>query len=225
MSGATAREEIVPPALRIVRRIRAGAAAVAALMAHVAGWNYVACAVFITFDIVARSFLGFSSKATVEITGYMLAGGIAWALAHALARRSHIRVDVLVNRLPVWLRAWLHLLSLGLLGVLAVLIAWAALELVDESALFDAHDNSAMRVPLVVPQGIWTFGILAFVLMLGTLLLESALALALGRGADVDRLLGSRSLEDETQEALAAVAMAHDATSEAEEAGKKATPR
>ncbi len=70
MSGATA--------LRAAQRLRAGAAMLAAVMAHVAGWNYVACALFITFDVVARSLFGFSSKATIEITGYMLAGGIAW---------------------------------------------------------------------------------------------------------------------------------------------------
>jgi hypothetical protein len=103
------------------------------------------------------------------------------------------------------------LLALSLLGVLAVFAAWAAWELVDESALFDAHDNSALRVPLVLPQGLWAFGITVFVVMLGALLLESALALALGRGAEVDRLLGARTLEDETQEALEAVAMAHEA--------------
>lgn len=199
-----------PPALRFARALRRGIAAAAALMAHAAGWAYVACAVFITFDIVARAFFGFSSKATVEITGYTLAGGIAWGLAHALARRAHIRVDVLVNRLPLGLRAWLHLLALLLLGVLAVFAAWAAWELVDESALFDAHDNSAMRIPLVVPQGIWAFGIAVFVVMLGAQLLEAALALALGRSAEVDRLLGARTLEDETQEALEAVAMAHE---------------
>src|SRR3712207_8835769 len=59
--------------------------------------------------------------------------------------RSHIRVDVWVNRLPLRLRAVLHLVSLLLLGGFAVFCAWAAAALVDESLLFDAHDNSADR--------------------------------------------------------------------------------
>ena len=202
MSGATA--------LRAAQRLRAGAAMLAAVMAHVAGWNYVACALFITFDVVARSLFGFSSKATNEITGYMLAGGIAWGLAHTLARRAHIRVDVWVNRLPLGIRASLHLLSLLLLAVFAVFCAWAAYGLVDESLLFDAHDNSALRVPLVIPQGIWTFGILAFCGMILVLAIESVLSLMLGRGADLDGLLSSRTLEDETAEALEAVEMARE---------------
>ncbi|MFC7477704.1 TRAP transporter small permease subunit [Dankookia sp. GCM10030260] len=182
----------------------------AAFMAHVAGWNYVACALFITFDVVARSLFGFSSKATIEITGYMLAGGIAWGLAHTLARRAHIRVDVWVNRLPLGLRAALHLLSLLLLAVFAAFCAWAAYGLVEESLLFDAHDNSALRVPLVLPQGIWTFGILAFCAMILVLTIESVLSLLLGRSEDLDGLLSSRTIDDEAAEALEAVEMARE---------------
>ncbi|BDG72935.1 TRAP transporter small permease subunit [Roseomonas fluvialis] len=207
MSGAVTPS---PAPLRAVRALRRGVARVASVMAHVAGWTYIACALFITFDIVARAFLGFSSQATVEVTGYMLAGGIAWALAHTLIRRAHIRVDVFANRLPVRLRAPLHVVSLLLLTALGVLIAWSAWELVDESVLFNAHDNSALRIELVWPQGIWAFGISAFVVCCGVLLLEAVLALADGQGAALDGLLGSRTLEDETEEALEAVAMAHE---------------
>lgn len=94
MSGTT------PLPLRAARALRIGVAALAAVMAWAAGWNYVLCALFITADVLGRNLLGVSSAATVEITGYMLAVGIAWGLAHALAKRAHIRVDVWVNRLP-----------------------------------------------------------------------------------------------------------------------------
>jgi TRAP-type C4-dicarboxylate transport system permease small subunit len=197
----------LPRLLRGARSLRRATAAVAAGMGMLAGWTYVLCALFITADVLGRSLLGVSSAATVEVTGYMLAGGIAWGLAHTLARRAHIRVDVWVNRLPLAARAPLHLLSLLLLGVFALFCAWAAWVLVDESLLFDAHDNSALRVPLAVPQGVWLVGILAFCAMILVLLLEGTLALLLGRAAELDLLLGSRTLEDETAEALEAVEM------------------
>lgn len=207
MSGAIGA---TPAPLRAVRALRRVVAAVAALMAYVAGWAYLVCALFMTFDIVARAFFGFSSQATVEVTGYTLAGGIAWSLAHTLFRRAHIRVDVFVNRLPVRLRAPLHVLSLALLTGLTVLIVWSAWQLVDESALFQAHDNSALRIEMVWPQGIWAVGISVFLLACCVLLIEALLALAAGQGAALDGLLGSRTLEDETEEALEAVAMAHE---------------
>ena len=197
-------------ALRAARALRRGVSALAAGMAHLAGWNYIACALFITADILARNLLGVSSAATVEVTGYMLAGGIAWALAHTLARGAHIRVDVWVNRLPLRLRAALHLLALLLLGGFAAFCAWAAWSLVDESLLFDAHDNSALRVPLAVPQGVWSFGLSAFCAMISVLALDAALLLVSGRPEEVDRLLGSRTVEDETAEALEAVGMARE---------------
>jgi len=194
--------------LRAAGGLRRAISAVAAGMAYLAGWNYVACAFFITADIFGRNLLGVSSAATVEVTGYMLACGISWALAHTLARRAHIRVDVLVTRLPVRWRAPLHLVSLLLLSAFGVFLAWAGWHLWDESALFDAHDNSALRIPLVFPQGIWAVGLGAFVVMCAVLLLESILALLAGEGEHLDRLLGSRSLRDETEEALSAVGMA-----------------
>ena len=197
-----------PLPLRAAQAASRLASTLAALMAHLAGWTYVLCALFITADVIGRSFLGVSSAATVEVTGYMLAGGIAWGLAHTLARRAHIRVDVWVNRLPLGLRAWLHFASLLLLGGFAAFCAWAAWSLVDESLLFQAHDNSALRIPLVVPQGIWAFGLFAFCGMILVLAVESLLSLLYGRREALDRLLGSRSLADETEEALEAVEMA-----------------
>jgi TRAP-type C4-dicarboxylate transport system permease small subunit len=200
-----------PPALRATRGLRRGVSALAAGMAYLAGWNYGACALFITADVLGRNLFGVSSAATVEVTGYMLAGGIAWALAHALVRGAHIRVDVWVNRLPLRLRAALHLLALLLLGAFAAFCAWAAWSLVDESLLFDAHDNSALRVPLALPQGVWFFGLAAFCLAVLVLAAEGASLLLSGRPAEVDRLLGSRSVDDEAAEALEAVAMARGA--------------
>lgn len=196
--------------LRAATLLRRGVAGVAAFMAWAAGWNYVACALFITGDIVGRNVFGVSSAATVEVTGYMLACGIAWALAHTLACRAHIRVDVLVTRLPVAWRAPLHLFSLILLAGFAAFAAWAGYQLYDESALFDAHDNSALRIPMVIPQGIWLAGLVAFLVMTLVLLLESLCALLAGQPAHLDRLLGSRSIDDEAEEALEAVAMARE---------------
>jgi TRAP-type mannitol/chloroaromatic compound transport system permease small subunit len=87
------------------------------LMGYVAGWGFILCSVFITFDVLARRFAGFSSQATTELTGYTLAFGISWGLAHALSMRAHIRIDVLINYLPDRLRYLMHLLSLIALAV------------------------------------------------------------------------------------------------------------
>ncbi|MDJ0390585.1 TRAP transporter small permease [Roseomonas sp. E05] len=197
----------VPAALAAARGASRALAVLSTLMAYVAGWNYILCAAFITFDILARSFFGFSSTATVEVTSYMLAGGIAWSLGHTLVRRAHIRVDVMVNRMPLRLRAGMHLVALLLLDVFAAICALAGWQVVEESLLFNAHDNSGLHLPLVLPQGIWTFGLAAFCLMVTLQLAEGVLAFALVGPEEVERMLGSRTADDETREALEAAAM------------------
>ncbi len=177
-------------------------------MNYVAGWNYILCAAFITIDVLCRNFGGFSSSATTEITSYMLAFGIAWGLAHALATRSHIRVDVLVNRLPIGLRQYLHAFALLLLTGLSLFIAWCAWHLVGESILFNAKDTSALAIPLVIPQGLWAIGITMLAVFAVVLLLEVVCLLATGNAAEIDKLLGPRGYQEETQEALEAVGLA-----------------
>src|SRR5260221_6919183 len=176
-------------------------------MSAAGGWMYIACALFVTFDVLARQFLGFSSKTTTEITGYMLAFGIGWGLAHALTERAHIRIDVLVNRLPLGPRKYLHAVALALLAIFGVFLAWAAWFIVDESREFGSTDNSAMSIPLVLPQGLWALGIWMFAALVLVLALETLLLLLRNDGAAVDRLLGPRTFQDETDEALEAVGL------------------
>jgi TRAP-type C4-dicarboxylate transport system permease small subunit len=187
---------------------RRAVARVGTLMGYVAGWGFILCAVFITFDVIARRFFGFSSQATTELTGYMLAFGIAWALAHTLTTRAHIRIDVLINHLPDRLRYPMHLLSLAALGVFMGFIAKGAYDLVDESILFGATDISLLRTPLWIPQGLWAFGIAMFLLLIALLFVESLLLILTGRGRDAEALLHARTYQEEAAEALEAVGVA-----------------
>jgi TRAP-type C4-dicarboxylate transport system permease small subunit len=195
--------------LALVEALRRGIERAGAVMNAVAGWIFVAAAFFITVDVVGRKFFGVSSQATVEVTGYMLAFGIAWGLADALATRSHIRVDVLVTRLPLGVRAWMHALALAFLVVLGFFLAWRCWAVVGDSWLFGARDSSALNTPLIVPQGLWALGITVFFLLTVVTLAGVLLRLVRGEREQVDRLLGSRTLEEETAEALEAAGMAH----------------
>ncbi|HZQ74766.1 MAG TPA: TRAP transporter small permease [Burkholderiales bacterium] len=179
---------------------------IATWMNRVAGWVYIAASVFITFDVLARQFLGFSSKSTVEMTGYMLAVGISWGLAYALVERIHVRIDVLINRLPLELRQYLHGISLLLLTVFAGFLAWASIMLVRESIEFHATDLSPLSVPLAAPQGLWALGLCVFFGLCLVTLVEVGLLLVKGDAAAVDRMLGQRTFEEETEETLEAVA-------------------
>lgn len=182
-------------------RLRATTEVVGRVMNGVAGWLFVACALFVSFDVLARKFLNVSSQATVEVTGYMLAVGLAWGLADALTTRAHIRVDVIVSKLPLALRAWAHGLALAFLAVLAFFFAWRGWAVVRDSWEFNTHDSSALTIPLALPQALWALGLTAFFVLAGLMLAEVALLLGRGRRAQVERLLGPRTLQEEANEA------------------------
>src|SRR5260221_11176619 len=98
-------------------RVRRAFENVSRWMNRCAGWVYVGAAIFITADVLSRQFLGFSSKSTVELTGYLLAIGISWGLGFALVGRAHVRFGGLINRLPLALRRALHAFA-------SLLLAW-----------------------------------------------------------------------------------------------------
>ncbi len=175
------------------------------MMGYVAGWGFILCAFFISFDVLARKFLGFSSQATTEITSYMLALGITWGLAHTLTLRAHVRIDLLINRLPTRLRHWMHLSSLFALAVFVGFLAKASYDLVDESLLFRATDTSVLSIPLALPQGLWAFGLVVFALLITLMFIENLLLILAGRGAEAEANLTPRTFSEDVDEALEAV--------------------
>jgi TRAP-type C4-dicarboxylate transport system permease small subunit len=193
------------PVLTAATALRRALTRIATLMGLLAGWGFVLCAVFIAGEVLARALLRVSTGSTVEISGYMLACGISWGLAHALAQRGHVRIDVLVNHLPRGLRIWLHLAALALLGVLVAFLAKGAWDLVDESLLFGASDISALRTPLAIPQGIWAAGLIVFLLLILAMLVENLLLALAGEQRQIEHNLSTRTYTEEAEETLHAL--------------------
>jgi TRAP-type C4-dicarboxylate transport system permease small subunit len=174
-------------------------------MSRCAGWLFILCALFITFDVLARRFLGFSSQSTTELSGYMLGVGIAWGLAGALDARTHVRIDVLIQKVPPRWRGWLHWLALASLVVFAGFLVYGAWHTTMESWDFKATDNSLLKTPLVIPQGLWLLGLGVFGVMAALRLLEVALLLPKGDIQEIEHLTGPRSYVEEADEALEAI--------------------
>ena len=195
-------------ALRIVGRINRAIDVLARLMNRCAGWLFVVCAFFITFDVLARKFLGFSSQSTTELSGYMLGVGIAWGLAGALEARTHVRIDILIQKVPPRFRGYLHWVALATLAVFAGFLVYGAWHTTMESWDFKATDNSLLKTPLIIPQGLWLFGIGMFGLMAALRVLEVALLLPRRDIDAIEHLTGPRSYVEEAEEALDAVGSA-----------------
>ena len=190
--------------MRIVSRVNRLIDALARGMNRCAGWLFVLCALFVTFDVLARKFLGFSSQSTTELSGYMLGVGIAWGLAGALDARTHVRIDILIQKVPPRWRGYLHWLALASLTVFAGCLVYGAWHTTMESWDFKATDNSLLKTPLIIPQGLWLFGIGVFGLMATLRVVEVALLLPGGDIQAIEHLTGPRSYVEEAEEALEA---------------------
>lgn len=82
----------------------------------------------------------------------MVALGLTWGLAHALSMRAHVRINLLINKLPADIRYWMHLASLLALGFSSGswrrrVTTWSM-----KSILFRATDTSVLHIPLAIPQ-------------------------------------------------------------------------
>ena len=190
--------------LQVVSRANRLIDSLARGMNRCAGWLFVLCALFVTFDVLARKFLGFSSQSTTELSGYMLGVGIAWGLAGALEARTHVRIDILIQKVPPRYRGYLHWLALASLALFAGFLVYGAWHTTLESWDFRATDNSLLKTPLIIPQGLWLFGIGVFGAMAALRVLEVALLLPKADIQAIEHLTGPRSYVEEAEEALEA---------------------
>lgn len=191
--------------LRLATLLRRAVALLGTAMGILAGWGFVLCAFFIAFEVLARSVFKVSTGSTTELSGYALAFGLSWGLAHALTERSHVRIDMLINRMPQRARVPMHLLALLVLAVFIGFVAKGAYELVDESLLFNATDISLLRTPLAIPQGLWAAGLAVFFLLIVLMFVENLLLALCGDLRQVERNLTARGYDEEAQEALEAL--------------------
>lgn len=207
-TAATPRKAAPGAALRLVSAVNRQVDRLARLMGACAGWLFMACAAFITFDVLARKFLGFSSQSTTELSGYMLGIGIAWGLASALEARTHVRIDVLIQRFPAGIKSYLHFLALILLAVFVGFLVYGAWHTTFESWEFKATDNSLLKTPLIIPQGLWLIGLGVFGLMIVLRVVEVALLLPSQDIEAIEHLTGPKSFIEEADETLQVLGMA-----------------
>ena len=119
----------------------------------------IASVLLISFDVLARKFLGFTTGGADELSSYAFAISTSWALAFATLQRANVRVDVLYQFLPVRLSAVLDWLSLVALAVFMVFLTYYAYDMVQTSWAQKSAANTPLATPLWIPQGLWLLGL------------------------------------------------------------------
>jgi TRAP-type mannitol/chloroaromatic compound transport system permease small subunit len=181
-----------------LRRVERGTVALSRAGAELSGWLYLFIALFITSDILTRRYLGFSTKATDELGNYVLATGAAWSMAYALQMKDHVRMEVVLVKLPRVVQGYLNILSLLLTASVLAILVYRMWSVVLESVRFGSRSFTLFRTPLAWPQGVWAVGFTLFLVLTVVLLIESVVLMARGRVRDLAETLGPRSIDAST---------------------------
>lgn len=177
------------------------------------GTLVLAAAGLVSVDVVLRKLGNVTLGGADELSGYALAIGSTWAFAFVMLERGNVRIDALYQYLPRLWAALCDLLAVAALLGFASLVAWHGFGVLSGSWSLSARSNSALSVPLALPQALWWIGYAWFVLCGALLLLRSLAAFAARDWSAVRRLAGARSVQEdadeELQNALAARSAAH----------------
>lgn len=166
------------------------------------GLIFVALSLLVAVETVMRKTFNVSLQGADELGGYALAVGATIAFSLALTGRSHIRVDVFHDRLPLALQRVLNWLSIVLLAAFAGLVAWLAWFVIKDSAEYKSVSQTPWATPLVIPQAAWVAGLTVFALVSLVYALRATWLLLKGQTATLNREFGPRSTKDEVDEEL-----------------------
>jgi TRAP-type C4-dicarboxylate transport system permease small subunit len=152
-------------------------------LALLTGWALLLYCFAVGAEIVGRRYLGFSLQGVDEIGGYLMALIVAVGFTVALYSNAHIRIDLLLPRLPRALTVWLHVAAIASITAFALFLVWQGAGLLAQSYRLQAVAPTPLLTPVVIPQGIW-LAALVFFLLASLAFLVKVLALALRGEAD-----------------------------------------
>lgn len=116
-------------------------------------------AVLILAQIIGR-FFGVLVPSAGEIAGFLMAASSFLALGYAFKAGSHIRVTLVLTRLPAGLRRAADVGCLLVATWLSGYFAWYTLSLIRDSIRYNEVSDGLIPIPLAIPQGAMLAGLL-----------------------------------------------------------------
>jgi TRAP-type mannitol/chloroaromatic compound transport system permease small subunit len=176
------------------------------MAAIICGWWLLLVAFFTCVEIIGRKLFGFSLQGVDEVGGYTLAIVATLSFSHALLMRAHTRIDFLIVKLGARSRAWLNMLAVVTLALMALFALWKGLPVLLESIEFSSHSTSPLQTPMWLPQGAWAIGLMLFAICASALAAHALWLLAGGGYAAINKLYGPPSLNEEIDREVGALA-------------------
>ncbi|MGH8766372.1 MAG: TRAP transporter small permease subunit [Burkholderiales bacterium] len=131
-------------------------------LAVLTGWALLIYCFAVGIEIVGRRYFGFSLQGVDEIGGYLMALIVAIGFSCALYADAHIRIDILLPRLPRRVTLWLNAATQAALAGFAVFLVWHGCSVLTASYRLKSVAPTPLLTPLAVPQALWLAALLLF---------------------------------------------------------------
>lgn len=181
-------------------KTRSPVVVVSQVLAWVAGLLILASALIVTIDVITRSLLKLTFLQSFELSSYGFAAAVTLGLAYTLICRAHIRIEVVYVLLKPPVRIALDFVAIVILATAAIAFAWFATQTVLYTYQVNAHSNTTLAVPLVVPQGLWLAGLVWFAITAVWLTVSSVRHLMNGQPNRVSQEIGVLALQEELEQ-------------------------
>lgn len=171
------------------------------MLALGAGYVLLVQAVVTAVEIVARKLFNHSFQGVDELGGYALAIAGSIGFGYAVVTSAHTRIDLVLSKLPLVLRAVLHMLAGVVLSAVAFGMFWYGLRPLRQSLDYGAISTTPLQTPLWIPQSIWVVGLALFVVVSLIGVLRGARLFARGDFAGIEDQMKAKSQEQQELEA------------------------
>ena len=131
-------------------------------LAVLTGWALLIYCFAVGVEILGRRYFGFSLQGVDEIGGYLMALIVAIGFTCALYSESHIRIDILLPRLPRRVTLWLNAAALAGLTGFAFFLVWQGSSVLTQSYKLRAVAPTPLLTPMAVPQAAWVALLILF---------------------------------------------------------------
>jgi len=102
--------------------------------------------------LVGLSRLGLSITGVSEIASYLLVGATFLGLAYTFVHHAHIRVTLLITRLPPAIRVWFEVFGLIIALAISLMLSYGLVGLAQESIQYNDVSSGFVSIPLWIPQ-------------------------------------------------------------------------
>jgi len=161
------------------RTIRVIESFITFLSGPVQGWILFLMMILVLVDVATRYVLQNPLSVAEEYGAYMLVTITCMGLAFTWREGSHVRVELLINRVSPAVRQWLRVITMLIAFAFTVFMVIASCQMVSLSFMFGTRSGSWIRTPIAWPQ---------ITLLIGSVLLFFQLIIEIIKALGVARL-------------------------------------